>query len=696
LFIPRYLLNFQLHLLPGNLPSEYFVLFILKKDIMKQIFFCLLFIANCLISSAQKNWQPEQCLKLKNITAVVPSLDGSKVLYTVREAVMTDDRSEYVNQVWLCNADGNNHIQLTKGEKNSSSPQWSPDGKWISFTSSRDGKANLYLLSVGGGESEKITDVKTGVGNHKWSRDGSMIAFTMQDAATDMDDKNKKAKNDWYFMDEEFKQNRLYVLWLGEKDTSGMRKKKLLTKENYNVNAFDWSADSKSIAFSHGKSPEVNDNVYSDISIIEIESGYIKSIASTGAGESNPQFSPDGKLIVYYCSADPVDWSGPEHAQIYSVADGKTWSLKATPNEDGNILGWTADGKNILWSEPNHTLVTIYQLSTDGKSITEWSKGTTDLINTVSLNSTGTHLAFLLQSPAKMPEAYISSLNNYSPVIITNLNAEHANKPLPKTEIIKWKGPDGKEIEGLLTYPINYQPGQKVPFILNVHGGPAGVFQQTCVAANQGSYPIAAMAENGFAVLRPNPRGSSGYGTDFRTANRADWGGKDFLDLMAGVDYVIKMGVADENKMGVMGWSYGGFMSSWIVGHTNRFKAASIGAPVVDLSHQNLTDDIEGFLPSYFKSEPWNDWALYDAHSPLRFVQHVKTPVMLQHCEGDQRVPISNGIMFYNALRRRNVPVRMLALPRQGHGPVEPTMVLKVMQTNVEWFNKHIGEKKTF
>ena len=121
---------------------------------------------------------------------------------------------------------------------------------------------------------------------------------------------------------------------------------------------------------------------------------------------------------------------------------------------------------------------------------------------------------------------------------------------------------------------------------------------------------------------------------------------------MAGVDEVIKMGVADESKMGVMGWSYGGFMSSWIVGHTDRFKAASIGAPVVDLSHQNLTDDIEGFLPSYFKTDPWNDWSLYDAHSPLRFVQNVKTPVMLQHCEGDQRVPISNGIMFYNALRR--------------------------------------------
>jgi len=653
-----------------------------------------------IFAQTKTNWSPEQCLKLKNISAVAPSPDGSKVLYTVREALMTDDRSEYVNQVFLCNADGSSTIQLTKGDKNSANPKWSPDGKWIAFTSSRDGKNNLYVLPVGGGEAEKVTDVKSGVGNFDWSYDwspnGNMIAFVMIDAVADKEEKSKKSKNDWYFMDEEVKQNRLFVLWLNKKDTAGKRIQKQITKENYNINAFDWSPDGKTIAYSHGRSPEQNDNVYSDISLIDIESGNTKPIAATGAGETNPLFSPDGKLIAYYSTEDPVDWSGPRHAKIYSVADGKSWKLKATPDENGAIVGWTADGKNILLSEANKTLNGIYVLSVDGKNITEWNKGTTDLLGAASINSTGTYIAFTLQNPSKFPEAYISSLNNYSPVKITNINADNASKSLPKTEVIKWKGADGKEIEGLLTYPINYKPGTKVPFILNVHGGPAGVFQQTCVAGNSGTYPIAAFAEMGYAVLRPNPRGSSGYGTEFRTANRSDWGGKDFIDLMAGVDEVIKMGVADENKMGVMGWSYGGFMSSWIVGHTDRFKAASIGAPVVDLGFQNLTDDIEGFLPSYFKTDPWNDWSLYDAHSPLRFVQNVKTPVMLQHCEGDQRVPISNGIMFYNALRRRNVPVRMFVMPRQAHGPVEPTMILKTMQTNVEWFEKHIGNKKSF
>jgi dipeptidyl aminopeptidase/acylaminoacyl peptidase len=663
---------------------------------MKQVKLLLIFLFFTVFVSAQKNWSPEQSLKLKNISSVVPSPDGSKVLYTVREAVMTDDRSEYVNQVWLCNADGSNHVQLTKGDKNSSNPGWSPDGKWISFTSARDGKTNLYLLPVSGGESEKITDVKTAVGTYRWSTDGNMIAFLMQDAAEPKEEKDKKSKNDWYFVDEVVKQNRLFVLWLSKKDTAGKYVQKKITKENYNINAFDISPDGKTIAYSHGKSPEVNDNVYSDISMIEIESGAIKSIAATGAGESNPQFSPDGKMIAYYCTTDPNDWPGPKHAKIYSVADGKTWRLKATPDENGGILGWTADGKNILWSEANRTLSSIYMLSADGKSVTEWSKGAKDFIAGGTLNESGSVIGFTLQNPSQLPEAYISSLSSFSPVKITSINAEHAGKPLPKTEVVKWKGADGKEIEGLLTYPINYQPGQKVPFILNVHGGPAGVFTQTCVAGNGGTYPIAAFAEMGYAVLRPNPRGSTGYGAEFRMANRSDWGGKDFIDLMAGVDHMIKMGVADESKMGVMGWSYGGFMSSWIVGHTDRFKAASIGAPVVDLSHQNLTDDIEGFLPSYFQGNPWDDWAKYDAHSPLRFVQNVKTPVMLQHCEGDQRVPITNGIMFYNALRRRNVPVRMLAMPRQGHGPVEPTMVLKTMQTNVEWFEKHISPKKSF
>jgi dipeptidyl aminopeptidase/acylaminoacyl peptidase len=635
---------------------------------------------------AQKNWSPEQVLKIKNISSAQVSPDGTKVVYTIREAMMTDDRSEYVNHIWISAIDGSNAKQLTTGDKNNSNPKWSPDNKSIAFTSSRDGKNNVYILPIAGGEAEKITETKGGVSEFEWSNDGTKIAVIVADAVTDKEEKNKKAKNDWYMWEAELKQNRLQVYWINQKDASQKYMQKLLTNDNISVYAFDWNKDGTSIVYSYGKSTKANDNSYSDIALINIETGVIKNIANTAAGESSPQFSPDGSLISYYSTENPNDWPGAKHVKVYALADGKTLRLKATPNEDGSILGWTADGKNIVWSESNKTLTSIYTLSVDGKNMTELSKGEKNYIGAAKINASHTFISFTLQNTSQFPELYVSKLSEYAPFKITSINAGISSIPLGRTEVIKWKGADGLEIEGLLTYPLNYTAGKKVPLILNIHGGPAGNFGQTCIATNQGTYPLAAFSEDGYAILRPNPRGSSGYGSEFRMANRQDWGGKDYIDLMNGVDQVIKMGVTDESMLGVMGWSYGGYMSSWIVGHTNRFKAASIGAPVVDLVFQNLTDDIEGFLPSYFKSDPWNNWSMYSEHSPLRFVQNVQTPVMLQHGEADQRVPLGNSVMFYNALKRRNIPVKLLVLPRQPHGPSEPRMVLKTMQTNIEWF----------
>jgi len=632
-------------------------------------------------------------MKMKNVTAVRPSPDGKKILYTVREAVMTGEHSEYINRIYVCNADGSDSIQLTKGDKNSSNPKWSPDGQWVAFTSDRDSKNNLYILPLLGGESEKITDVKTSVGEFDWSPDGKAIAFIMIDSATSQEEKNKKEKNDWYFMNEQVKQNRLYVIWLNDKDSTGKRIQTMLTKEDRNINHFSWSPDSKWIAYDFGKTPMVGDNInFSDIAILNVATGESKLILNTNAAEENPKFSLDGKMIAYECSEDTVVWGGKSFIKIIPVEGGAPLTLAPTPDLQPSLLGWSSDNKHLYITEPKKTLNAIYTLSADGKEMVEWTKPTTDLLTIPYLNSSSTYFGFTLQNTATPGEAFVSSITTFSPKKITNINADIAGKPVPKTEVVKWKSANGQEIEGLLTYPLNYMEGKKYPLILNIHGGPAGVFIQSFTAVNQGAYPIAALAEAGYLVLRCNPRGSSGYGVEFRLANQRDWGGDDYKDLMAGVDHVIQMGIADSGKLGVCGWSYGGFMSSWVVGHTDRFKAASIGAPVVDLISQDYTDDIPGFLTSYMRNEPWNDYDVYNAHSPLRFVENVKTPVLLQHGEADIRVPFSQGLMFYNALKRRNIPVRLLALPRQPHGPNEPKMVLQVMKSNLEWFQQYLTQ----
>ncbi len=655
---------------------------------MKKFLFLLFAIIQQVVAVAQNNWSPDQLLKIKNISSAQISPDGKKVVYALREAYMTEDRSEYVNQIWVCNSDGTGHLQLTKGDKNNSNPKWSPDNQHIAFVSAREGKTNLYIMPISGGEAEKITDAKGGVGDFAWADDGHKIAFLSMDVASDKEEKDKKGKSDWYYMDANPKQNRLMVLWIHQKDSTGKYLQKLMTKENVSINSFDWNSNSKTIAYSYGKTTKANDMSNCDLSIVDITTGEVKSIANTTANESNPKFSPDGKHLAYVASELVNDWAGPKHVQIFSLSDGKSWRLKASPDEDGSIVGWTPDNKNVLLFEAKKTLTGIYLLSADGKSIAEWTEKEMNYIANVSVSNG--NISFILQNPTQLPELYMSAISTHLPKKITSINDAYSNKQLGKTELIRWKSFDGKEIEGLLTYPVNYQPGKKVPLLLNIHGGPAGVFSQSCIASNQGVYPLASLSENGFAVLRPNPRGSTGYGTNFRVANKQDWGMGDYQDVMLGVDAVIKMGVTDESMLGVMGWSYGGYLSSWIVGHTNRFKAASIGAPVVDLAFQNMTDDVESLMPVYFNGDPWNNWDLYTKHSPLRYVQNVKTPVMLQHGEADFRVPLGNSVMFYNALRRRGIPVKLLVLPRQPHGPFEPKMVMVAMHSNLDWFKEHL------
>jgi dipeptidyl aminopeptidase/acylaminoacyl peptidase len=636
-------------------------------------------------------WEPEMQIKLRAVGTPRVSPDGKRLLYTVSEAVMTADRSEFVSQIWMANIDTKQNLQLTFGEKSSTNPKWSPDGNWIAFTSSRkDNKNNLYLLSLNGGEAEPLTDVKSNVTNFEWSPDGRSLAFTMADPKTEDEEKNDKAKNDARWVDENLKPSRLYILAL-QKDANGKREPRKLTSGNYNVEAFDWSADGSNLVFSHTKTPGANDWTTSDVSIIEVASAKITALANTPAAEMDPIYSPDGKSIAVLVSDNPPRWAQTGVIQIFSATGGQPRSLVASYDGQPDIAGWSADGKRIYFTEPKGTGTLIYALDVAANRIEE-IKTSPALYSAVALNRSGTTFGFVLQTPDTPGDAYVASLADFSPTQVSHVNAGLKLPPLGRTEVIRWKSSDGKEIEGLLTYPVGYQTGQRVPLLLNIHGGPAGVFQRSFIGG-RGAYPLATFASLGYAILRVNPRGSSGYGTEFRRGNIKDWGGGDYQDLMTGVDRVIEMGVADPDRLGVMGWSYGGFMTSWIVTQTHRFKAASAGAPVTNLMSFNGTADIPAFVPDYFGGQFWEAWDLYQKHSPIFNVKGVTTPTMIQQGDADVRVPISQGYEFYNALKVQGVPTRMLVLPRQPHGPTEPKMQLAAMKANVEWFEKYLGGK---
>lgn len=632
-------------------------------------------------------WSPERQVRTRAVGSPRISPDGKLVVYTVNDAVMTADKSEFVTQLWLAKTDGSGSRQLTFGEKSSTNPKWSPDGAMIAFTSNRkDNKNNLFVMRMGGGDAEQITEVKSGVGDFEWSPDGARIAFTMMDPKSEDEEKNDKGKNDFRWVDENVKMARLYVISL-EKDAAGKREPRKLTSIDRHITAFNWSPDGTRIVFSHVKSPVVDFWPTSDVSIVDAVTGAITSFAATEAAENDPRYSPDGRWIAMTVSELPVRWARSDRIQVIPSGGGAPLVMPLSEDGQPNIVAWTPDSQEVLFSEASGTGTALYSADVASGTITDI--GFQDAVITAPFAAKDGMYAIVKQTPDSPPEVFIGRTGTSGLIQVSRANAENAKLPIGKTEVIKWQSTDGREIEGLLHYPVGYQPGTRVPFILNIHGGPAGVFQKSYLGG-RGSYPLATFMSRGFAILRPNPRGSSGYGTEFRRANIKDWAGMDYEDLMTGVDKVIEMGVADPNRMGVMGWSYGGYMTSMVITKTKRFKAASAGAPVTNMMSFNGTTDIPSFLPDYFESEFWENPGIYAKHSAMFNIMGVTTPTMIQHGEADVRVPIEQGYQLYNALKRQGIPTRMIVLPRQPHGPNEPKMQIAAMQSNLEWFEKYL------
>ena len=638
-------------------------------------------------------------MRMRAIVDARISPDGERVAYVVSTPSL--ERNEHEGALYIVPTAGGAAVRAGETLRIFNTPapaprlKWAPDSREVGLLAFAGDRPQVFAVPVAGGASRAITDEGEGVVAFDWSPDGSRIAYLTRDAISAEEERRRRDRASVIHADAPAPPTRLVVRPLDTPD------RRVLTPPSHYVDAFSWRPDGRAIAYSAAPRSGFTAPYSSRIYTIDVEGGTPAPIVDRPGMNVSPQFSPDGRWIAFVSTSGRVEIMAPRGLSVVPAAGGP---VRAFPLDDAwvNELLWSRDSGAIyiqandgaFGSREHMFEQPIIRVPIDG-SRPERIVGGATVDYSISISRDGRRIVYRAVEGRTMGDVAVLDAGSGKTTKITEVNPELRNLALGELKAVSWRSFDGKEIWGLLLTPSDWTPGRRLPLLVYIHGGPGGgvtygLFPQFMHLVGQvDPYPTEAMAAAGYAVLFPMPRGGAGYGEAGQRAIVNSWGESDYRDIMAGVDDLVGRGIADPDRLGVMGASYGGYMTNWIVTQTGRFKAASAGASISDLADLYYLSEGGGFIVEYFR-RPWENRESYAAHSPLTHAAQVTTPLLLQHGERDPRVPISGAWKFFRALQALGKTVEFDIYPRGGHVLYEPVLQREQMRRNLEWFQKWI------
>jgi dipeptidyl aminopeptidase/acylaminoacyl peptidase len=639
-------------------------------------------------------------MTLRSIVDVRISPDGARVAYVVSRPSL--EKNEHQAALFLVPAGGGASTALGDTVRIFNAPtprpqlRWTPDSTVVSLVGfDPDGRPEVFAIPIDGSAPRAVTSAPEGVFGYEWSPDGSRIAYLTRDPMPADEARQRQDKSFVIRADAPDRPVRLVVQGHGPVS-------KTLTPPTQYVDGFSWSPDGREIAYSAAPRSGFSAPYETRIYAVDSNGGAPRAIVDRVGMNTGPKYSPDGKSIAFISTGGRADIMASRSLTVAASTIGSAPRVFSMDDAWVNDYAWAADSRTLFTWANDGTFARgehmfeqpIVRVSiADGKT-ERLSSGPTVAFS-LGISADGKRIAYKSVDARTMGDVAVMDVDSRRVTRLTEVNPEIKDFALGTLKPVSWKSFDGMDIWGLLLTPSDAQSGRRLPLLVYVHGGPGGGFtyglfpQFMHIVSQVDPYPTTTFASRGFAVLFPMPRGGAGYGEAGQRAIVNAWGDADYKDIMSGVDKLIADGVADPDRLGVMGASYGGYMTNWIVTQTGRFKAASAGASLSDLADEYYLSEGGQFMVDYFK-RPWENASSYAAHSPLTHAAKVTTPLLIQHGEVDPRVPISNAWKFYRALKAMDKTVELEIYPRGGHVLREPMQQREQMRRNLEWFTRWI------